>query len=127
MHAQFLSKRLKLILYDRGSRAFFSLSRVHCFVLFLLFLEVFLLPSFPVYFFSFIPKAVIFLVVIRIVVCGFADSVEPLKKWLISILQFSKNQSLFTASSHSMVFLGGMPEHGPPFVCTGVAFTSQTS
>lgn len=48
-------------------------TRVHCFVLSLLFLEVFLFLSFPVYFFPVIPKAVVFLVVIGIVVCGFAD------------------------------------------------------
>lgn len=56
--------------------------------------------------FSVIPKAVIFLVVIEIVGCGLADSVEPLRKWgnrlVIFLLHLSKNQSLSQASSHAM-------------------------
>lgn len=65
-------------------------------------------------FFSVIPKAVIFLVVIGIVVSSFADSVVPLKKRLFPYYNFPRTR--VSLQPHlTPCFFWERPEHGPSF------------
>lgn len=90
------------------------------------FLKYFCFPLSLFIFFPVIPKAVIFLVVTGIVVCGSADSVKPLKNGHFHITIFQEPESLYSLIS-LLCFPRRCLSMGPPFVCTGVAFTSQTS
>lgn len=77
------------------------------------FLKYFFFPP-SLFIFSVIPKAVIFLVVIGIVGCGFADSVEALKKWLFPYYNFPRTRVSLQLYLTPW-FSWEMPEHGPSF------------